>query len=288
MPMIVDPDAPPIEPPDEVSSVDGYLIAILDAPYAGALLVMDRPSYGAPITHWLVERVHPDGSRHRVRSGDPVWAPGGMGLCYDHEAPLGVAVLYSATPLDADGEAVADASTVALTIPTPGFPRDVWIKSAERPSVSLRVHVEEWPALANEPRRQLVTIPGDRYPIAVSDVYDAATSEMTLYTETLSEAIAMRDLLESPDVLLVSTQPEHNRPDEFVVTGQLTETIIGPGNPARRWTVPLQPVARPATRDQIMRMPGWSCDELLERFATLAAVAASYPYNAAAATDGLA
>jgi hypothetical protein len=288
MPMIVDPNAPEIEVPEEVWSSDGYLVAILDAPYAGVLLVMDRPSYADPITHWTVERVNPDGSRHLVRSGDPVWAPGGMGLCYDHEAPLGVAVLYSATPLDADGIAVASPSTVAVTIPVPAFPRDVWIKSTDRPSASLRVHVEDWPELATESRNQLVVIPGDRYPAATLDVYDASTSTMTLFTETTSEAVALRDLLESPDVLLVSARPEHNRTDEFVVTGALTEAIIGPGDPARRWTVPLQPVARPATRDQVMRMPGWSCDELLERFATLSAVAASYPTNAAAATDGLA
>lgn len=288
MPMIVDPDAPPIEVPTEVTSVDGHLTAVIDEPYAGVLLICDRSGDLTVIPHWTVERVNPDGSRHLVRSGDPVWSPGGYGLAYDHEAPLGVAVLYVATPLGVDGQPVADASEVAVTIPVPAFPKDVWIKSTDRPGASLRVHVEDWPELSTEARNQLVTIPGDRYPVATLDVYDASTSSMTLFTETSVEATALRDLLEAPDVLLVSTTPEHNRPDEFVVTGTLSEAIIGPGDPARRWTVPLQPVARPSTADQTMRMPGWSADELLERFATLAAVEASYPTNAAAATDGLA
>jgi len=288
MPMIVDPNAPEIEPPTEVVSTDGHLTAVIDEPYAGVLLVCDRSGDPTVIPHWRIERVNPDGSRHLVRSGDPVWSPGGYGLAYDHEAPLGVAVLYVATPLGADGQPAADASEVAVTIPVPAFPRDVWIKSTDRPTASQRVHVEEWPELSSEARRQLVTIPGNRYPVAVSDVYDAATSSMTLFTESVIEAQALRNLLESPDVLLVSARPEHNRPDEFVVAGTLTEAIIGPGDPARRWTVPLQPVARPDTSDQTMRMPGWSSDELLSRFATLAAVEASYPTNAAAATDGLA
>jgi len=288
MPMIVDPNAPQIEPPDEVVSTDGHLTAVIDEPYAGVLLICDRSGDPTVIPHWSVERVNPDGTHHRVRSGDPVWSPGGYGLCYDHEAPLGVAVLYVATPLLADGQPAADSSEVAVTIPPPTYPKDVWIKSTNRPGASMRVHVEEWPELTTEARNQLVTIPGDRYPVATLDVYDASTSTMTLFTETAVEAQALRDLLEAPDVLLVSARPEHNRPDEFVVTGTLSEAIIGPGDPARRWTVPLQPVARPDTRDQTMRMPGWSADELLERFATLSAVAASYPTNAAAATDGLA
>ncbi|NJP75680.1 hypothetical protein HCJ99_33935, partial [Streptomyces sp. C1-2] len=89
----------------------------------------------------LITRQDPGGAAAvPVRSGNLAWAIEGVGQAYDHEAPLGVAVAYTAVPLYADGTWGPSSSlAVVVPAPDPGHSKDLWIKSIDQPGLSMRV-----------------------------------------------------------------------------------------------------------------------------------------------------
>jgi hypothetical protein len=292
MPMIVDPSAPPIVPPETAVSADGWLTATLDPAYAGVVLAVDYTAgtplpEAAQVRRVRITRLDPGAAGAvPVRSADPAWAIEGVGAAYDHEAPLGVAVIYTATPELADGS-TGPSSQVTVTVAAPSPPADVWIKSLDTPGLSARVTVTSWPTLQWASRTDSAQVEGSRYPTASQDVYGASTSEMTLDAE--GDAIeTVRELLTTPGVRLIQTLPGYHRPDQYVVFGDVSEGLQSTPTAPRTFTVAVTEVARPGTAGQPLRMPGWSYDELEARYATYDEVTAAYSTYAALATDGVA
>lgn len=291
MPMIVDPDAPHVTPPAVVASPDGWLRATVDAVHAGVVLAVDYTA-GTPlgtaanVMKVRITRTDPGAvGPVLVRSADLAWAIGGVGAAYDHESPLGVAVIYTATAIYADGSS-GPSSSLAVTVPVPAAPADVWIKSIDEPSLSARVTVTAWPALKWTARIDQVAVRGSEYPVASQDVYGAPGSDITIDAEGEQIAI-LEQLLTTPGVRLIQTGPANQRADQYALFSDPEQSIDTTPDASRTYVAGVIQVARPATADQPMRMPGWSYDALAEAFATYDAVTASYSSYAALSTNGI-
>lgn len=234
-----------------------------------------------------VERQDPGGGDPvPVRSGDPSWALGGVGSAYDHEAPLGVAVIYTATPIYSDGT-TGTPSSLAVTVPAPKRgPGDVWIKSLDEPGISAKVTVTQWPALTWGARIDTADVAGSPFPAASQDVYGAPASSITIDAENAQIETVQR-LLTTPGVLLIQTRPDYHRPDQYVLVGNVQQQINSTPTEPRTYTAELTQVGRPNTAGQPMRIPGWSWDDLARSFASWDAVEASYESWASVATNGI-
>lgn len=290
MPMIVDPAAPHISPPARVVSPDGWLAATVDSTWAGVTLAVDYTAgtplaAAATVQQVRILRTAAGAPPVPVRSADPAWAVGGVGRAYDHEAPLGAAVIYTATPIYANGT-TGPTSALAVTVPPPDAPTDVWLKSLEAPGLSVRVTVVTWPTLTWGARSESVTAAGSPYPTVAQDVYGAASSDIAV--DAAGAAIGqLRALLTTGGVLLMQTRPEYYRPDQYVVLGDITEDLDGAPDEGRTFTAALTEVDRPDTTGQPLRVPGWSWDILADQYATWDAVAASYSSWASLSTNGV-
>ncbi|WP_448319226.1 hypothetical protein [Streptomyces sp. CO7] len=228
------------------------------------------PSASAPVT---------------VRSGDPAWAVEGVGAAYDHEAPLGVAVTYTATPVYADGTP-GQPTSLAITVPAPGKPADVWIKSIDNPALSARVMVTSWPSLRWESRIEQVAMDGSPFPVVSQDVYTAAASEIEIYAEGAQVAV-LEELLTTPGVRMIQTDPANQRRDQYVLFANPAQVMPATPTGPRLYTASLVQVARPDTADQPMRLPSWSWDEVPAQFTTWDEVAASYSSWVSLSTNGV-
>ncbi|MFJ8755688.1 hypothetical protein [Streptomyces cyaneofuscatus] len=288
MPMIVDPGAPMVEVPARVTSPDGYLAAVVDEQWAGVVLAYNAATPGAAdIRRVRIVRQDPGGRPAvPVRSADPAWAIGGVGTAYDDEAPLGVAVVYTATAVYANGS-TGPTSALAVTVPAPpSGPRDVWIKSLDDPGMSVQATVTSWPDLTWEARIDSAAVQGSAYPVTSQDVYAAAGSTITIDAEG-EQIEALLQLLVTPGVRLIQTRPDYHRPDQYVLLSDVQQAMDSTPTEARSYQATVMQVGRPGTAGQPMRMPGWSYDRLAGRFATSDAAVSSYSSWASLSTDGV-
>ncbi|MFJ2629652.1 hypothetical protein ACIO6T_41435 [Streptomyces sp. NPDC087532] len=296
MPLIVDPSAPLVEPPARVTSPDRWLAGVVQPEWAGVVLAVDYRA-GTPlpaasqVRRVRITRTDPGAAGPvPVRSADPAWALGGVGTAYDHEAPLGVPVVYTAVPVYEDGT-TGPSSSLAVTVPAPvpGQVRDLWLKSLDQPSLSLRAMIVGRPEPTSTGRQDTADIPGSPYRVVAFDEHAAETYTVTVDVPP-EQVDQVRALLRS-GVLLAQTRPGYVvMPDAYHVPADITgPTPTGrlgaSGGYQFTWTV--EPVDRPATADAPMRMPGWSWDEVARRFATWDAVAASYSSWASLSTNGV-
>lgn len=293
MPMIVDPDAPLVTPPETVTSPEGWLTAVIDSPWAGVVLAYDgTASTPVPDTADIrkVEILRQDPGAAApvpVRSGDLAWAVEGIGQAYDHEAPLGLAVAYTARPLYADGT-WGPSTSLAVTVPAPpaGQSRDLWIKSVEEPGLSMRVMLMPAQGTTSAGRQDTAARSGSPY---TAVAYDTATAPAeTVSVDVLAEDIVgFRRLIRS-GVLLAQVRPGYQIADRFFVPGDVTEKPTGKLGSTGGYTVTFDivPIERPDTAGQPMCAPGWSYDAVADALATYDAVTASYATYAALATNG--
>ncbi|GAA2971341.1 hypothetical protein [Streptomyces enissocaesilis] len=294
MPMIVNPQAPQVTPPARVTSPDQWLAAIVDKAWAGVVLSVNYTA-GAPLANAVnvrkvrLTRTNPSGELVQVRSGDPAWAIEGVGAGYDHEAPLGVPVIYTATPIYADGS-TGPSSSLSVTVPAPqqGENRDLWIKSIDNPGLSLRCMIIGRPAPSSAGRQDTTDIAGSPYPALAYDTHGAEVYQVTV--DVPPERVdQLRALLRS-GLLLSQVRPGYLWPDAFFVPGDITGPTptghLGTSS-GYQFSFTIQPLERPATTDQPLRIPGWSWDELARRFGTWDAVAASYSSWASLSTNGI-
>ncbi|MDX3507473.1 hypothetical protein PV755_00800 [Streptomyces caniscabiei] len=292
MPMIVDPSASPVTPPETVVSPDGWFTAVVDAPWAGVVLAVNytasTPLAGAAdVRRVLVTRQDPGASGPvPVRSADLAWAVGGVGAAYDHEAPLGVGVIYTARPLYADGT-WGPASSLSVSVPEPALPADVWIKSIDEPGISARLVVRSWPALTWGASIDVSQVEGSSYPSTSQGPYTASSSDIVIDAD--GETIeSLKVLLTTPGVRLIQTGPGNHRPDQYVLFSDVEQAVDGRPGESRSYAASLIEVARPGTADQPLRLPGWSYDTLAGAYASYDAVEAAYSSFTSLATNGAA
>lgn len=290
MPMIVDPSAPHVTPPTVVTSPDGWLSAVVDAPWAGVLLGYNAdtpPALAdvADVRKVRIVRQDPGAATPvPVRSADAAWAIEGVGAAYDHEAPLGVAVVYTATPVYADGSE-GPSSSLAVTVPEPTPTADVWIKSLDEPGLSARVTVVSWPELQWASRIDSADIAGSPYQATSQDVYASAGSAITVDAEG-DQIETLRTLLTTPGVRLIQTRTANRRPDQFVLFASPAEAVDAGPDGARTFSAAVQQVQRPDTTGQPLRIPGWSYDTLAASYGSYDAVAATFSSYLQLATNG--
>jgi len=260
-------------PPTEAASVDGALHARLHE--SGVILwtTLDEDS-------WLLRLERADGTV--VRGSDPAYAPGGIAVGFDHEAPLGVAVSWYAVILSGDraGERVGP---VTLTQAFPdsrtkvGNWHAVWLKSCEDSSLSRLVWLEV-AADRSAPRHQgsLQVIGRQNTVLIDGGVGGEQGSSWSIITETMAEVTALRDLLTS-GTLLLQFPPIFDRRDIYLApTGDLTwqlaseaaipdwshsitgEDVIGD---LHTWPFEWVEQDRPATADTTVGIPGHTYDD---------------------------
>ncbi|MFJ5101373.1 hypothetical protein [Streptomyces sp. NPDC088554] len=295
MPLIVDPSAPLVEPTARVTSPDQWLAAIVDHAWSGVVLAVDyRAGAGLPRAgnvQWVRITRRDPGTPVPVpvRSADPAWALGGVGTAYDHEPPLGVAVIYTAVPVYKDGS-IGPSSSLAVTAPAPepGEDRDLWIKSIDQPGLSIRAMLVDAPGPTSAGRQDVAEPYGSPYRVVAYGTHAAEARSVTVDVPP-EDVDQMRDLLRS-GVLLAQVRPGYLWPDAYFVP----DSISGP-NPTGKlgssegyqFTFAIEPTARPATAGATMRLPGWSWDHVARQFATWDAVAASYSSWASLSTNGV-
>ncbi|MFJ8049313.1 hypothetical protein [Streptomyces luteogriseus] len=222
-----------------------------------------------------------------VRSGDLAWAVEGVGQAYDHEAPLGVAVVYSARPQYADGS-WGETSSLGLVVPAPApaASRDLWLKSLDEPGLSMRVMYGPDQGTTSEGRQETADRTGTPYMAVAYDT--AAAPAESVQVDVLAEDIEQFRRLIRAGVLLAQVRPGYQKPDRFFVPGTVGEKATGKLGVTGGYTVTFDivPIERPAAAGQPMRAPAWSYDALAAAFATYDAVTASYATYAALATNG--
>lgn len=292
--MIVNPAAPPISQPDRVVSADGHLAAVVDESWAGVTLSYDAttpvavPDAG-DILQVRIVRQDPGGAAVPVRSGDPAWAVAGVGSAYDHEAPLGVAVIYTATPIYQDGS-TGPASVLSLTVPAPapGKLRDLWLKSLDTPGLSTRVMISTWSGPTSAGRQSTADVEGSPYRALAYDVHGTEVGQVVVDVPP-DRVDRVRDLLRS-GVLLAQVRPEYRIPDAYFVPADITgPTPTGKlgSSGGYLFGFTIEPLARPGTAGQPMRLPDWSWDLLAAQVPTWDAVAASFASWQSLATNGV-
>ncbi|AQW55300.1 hypothetical protein ACIQPP_05625 [Streptomyces violaceusniger] len=295
MPMIVNPAAPQITPPTRVVSPDGWFAAIVDPLWAGVTLSVDYtegtplPSVAAVRKVRIVRTDPGGGGPVPVRSADLAWAVEGVGTAYDHEAPLGVAITYTATPQYADGTwGTTTSLAVEVPAPEPGDDRDLWVKSIDEPGLSLPVMLVEWSGATSTARQETTDVAGSPYPAIAYDEHSAEAVQVTVDVPP-EDVDRMRSLLRS-GVLLAQARRGYLFPDSFHVPGDIsgpTPTGKLGSSEGYRFSWTIQPIARPDTAGQPMRAPGWSYDSVASAFATYDAVTGSYASYAALSTNGV-
>ncbi|MGW6008680.1 hypothetical protein [Streptomyces sp. NPDC055210] len=293
MPLIVDPSAPQATPPATVTSPEGWLTAVIDEPWAGVVLAYDGTA-STPLADVddvrkvLITRQDPGASAPvPVRSGDLAWAVEGVGQAYDHEAPLGVAVAYTARPLYADGTWGPSTSLAVLVpAPAPAQSRDLWIKSVEEPGLSMRVMLGPAQGTTSAGRQDTAARSGSPFMAVAYDTAGAPAEQVSV--DVLADDIVRWRKLIRSGVLLAQVRPGYQQADRFFVPGDVGEKPTGKLGSTGGYTVTfdITPQERPDTVGQPMCSPGWSYDLLAGAFATYDAVGASYSSYAALATNG--
>ncbi|MFF9758567.1 hypothetical protein ACF1G4_03200 [Streptomyces caelestis] len=222
-----------------------------------------------------------------VRSADLAWALDGAGQAYDHEAPLGVAVVYTATPQYADGTWGPSTSLgLVVPAPAPAQTKDLWLKSLEEPGLSMRVMYGPAQGTTSAARQDTADRTGTPYTAVAYDT--AAAPAESVQVDVLAEDIVQFRKLIRSGVLLAQVRPGYLIPDRYFVPGEVTEKPTGKLGSTGGYTCTFDivPIERPATAGQPMRAPGWSYDAVAAAFAAYDAVAASYSSYAALATNG--
>ena len=277
MPIIVDPTFIPPAGPTTVVSPDGYLTATLDAPWAGVRLVADFSTLGSDIEKVAFFR---DGQP--VRSGDLAWAPGGVAVAYDHEAPLGVVSSWSAVAYFRGGDSPGSTSTPALLVPLPdGGAKLAWLKSVDTPSASLRVKILEFREAGRDPRASLQPVIGSAYPTGTRDTLTGLAATLTVRTDTQAEYDALLALLDTQWMLLQTPDWMGIPADLYcMATGPMAASRLGGhtlGWAQRAWDIPLVQLDRPATVDAPLLIPGVTWDSVAATYATWDALTAAVP-----------
>lgn len=177
---------------------------------------------------------------------------------------------------------------MTVPAPEPGDDRDLWIKSLDDPGLSVRVMIVEWSGATSAGRQDAVDIAGSPYRQLAYDEHGAEVVQVTV--DVPPELVGqMRALLRS-GALLAQVRPGYLQPDAYFVPGDIT----GPAPTGRlgssegyRFGFTVEPLARPDTIGQPLRIPGWSWDDVAARYATWDAIAASYSSWASLSTNGV-
>ena len=255
-----------------VSAGDAWTVdnvMIVDGDYDGPFRL---PSYPA-VKRVRVIRTNPDGTDVIVRGADPAWAPGGMGVAYDFEAPLSAAVSYRVEGLGWAGDTVLATSQAAAISTTE--PAQVWLKSVDDPGLSMQVRVEGWEETDGDSRTDASTVMGRALRVPVFGTPGGISGRLTVSAFDKATYDALRTLLRSGTLLMQAPQSYGIPADLYVFrVGELPidRPDMMPSWVYRRFVIQLEQQDPPPTLGQPSRVPGHSYADRLADHPTYADV----------------
>lgn len=147
-----------------------------------------------------VLRNNPDGSQSRLRTttGDVLQLPGGTGIVYDYEMPLGQSVTYTVAGQSVTSAAVTvDASTVWLNLPgNPALSQPVSLRVGSFDEDDRAITAGVFEVLGRDDA--VVITDGQR---------KSSQSQLTVGCDTLAQATAVMALLNPGQVLQLNVPP---------------------------------------------------------------------------------
>lgn len=217
---------------------------------AAGASVSRRPAY----TQLTVRRA--DGTI--VRGLDNAVAPGGIGKGYDHEAPLGSAVVYSASLSNGYGTLSSLTASATITAPT----GSIWLKHLRTPAISVSAVVRDLPTIENDIPTGILSVLGARFPAAQGDAEKGDTGTISILTDTAAKRQALSALLTAGGAgpYLMQMPSAWDEPDRYVmILNRSRARLTRPGaDPYRITSLPFVQVARPATAGSRVAIPGKS------------------------------
>jgi hypothetical protein len=206
-----------------------------------------RLDYTAPALTVTVtiSRAGPSGTPATVRNWQDAAATPGSVIARDFEAPIGVALTYTAQAKNAAGT-VIDTATTTVTIPSAGC-SDTWLNDLARVANSMLVAIESLPELEHPVPATVHEIITRRAPIVSSDIAHTPNFELSVLTQSLDERDQARSILGNGVPVLLRTPPEDGIGNlYFSVLGFREQRIVTSGTiPDRRFVVTGRQVQRP-------------------------------------------
>lgn len=216
---------------------------------ATALTALVQPAYArvqlqltfTTVTLASLWRTHADGTVWGVRGTNPtlVSSTTGVGwVGYDHEAPLDQPVWYFAR--SPQTSTVVFGNTVVIPSDTGNAGSNAWLTHPFKPALSRLVTVTAVGPRSRKGRSSILPIIGSPTPVALTDVRLDPTGELTILTNTLAEAAAMRALLADGSVLCVRCPGIWGSMWFFAAVGDVTEEPAAGHalEPAVEWHLP--------------------------------------------------
>lgn len=253
---------------------DNILTVTTDPTYAGVWLKADFSALSPQPLQVRFTR----GAGVTVRSGDPAWAPGGLAYAYDHEAPLGAASVWTATPIWQDGTVGSDSVSVAVVVDVMDVAVDCWIKPLGNADKALGLPVYNDSIEEGLSARVTLTAKiGAAYPSASWDRRTPNALSLTLRTTSKTQKTAALGALDEGPVL-VQLNPVFGVDDFYAVPDSSSLRFVqGEWSALRDIPTSFVPIARPATIDAPMRWPGKSYAAVSLPLATYAGRTSAYP-----------
>lgn len=225
--------------------------ALVDADNAAVALTFASPQPGGYYSTLSVWRTGPDGIQVPVRTQggemdgfligtSTLWAG------TDYEAPLGVAVTYTALW---QGSAIADfqVTTDPITVPPPSDANFCWIKHPGKPALNRLVMGAVAPNWKRDARQAAHIMRGRRMPLVISDVRGGHSGDLELFTWTDDDRQALDALLDDGGVLLVQAPAGIGFDGNlYAAVADTSEERLGgmASEAGRRWTLSLTEVDR--------------------------------------------
>jgi len=218
------------------------LTATVEPEVKAVRLDYTAPAATASVT---ITRTGPSGTPATVRNWlDEPAVPGAV-IARDFEAPIGVALHYTATAENSSGT-VIDTATATITVPAAGC-ADTWLNDLARVSNTMQIVIESLPDLDHLVPASVHEIITRRSPIVTSDIAHTPAFELSVLTETLDDRDQCRAILGNGVPVLLRTPPQDGIGNlYFSVLGFHEQRIVTDGTVAdRRFVVTARQVQRP-------------------------------------------
>lgn len=228
-------------------------------------------------------RVSPDGARTLVRgtSGliDQQVIAADTLVVEDHEAPMGVQVVYRIEIRTLAGVLSSTRTSDPVTLTLADI-NEAWLKDPSNPQRNMRVLVQRAPNWQRPVEQAAFVIRGRRNKVVLSSVRQGVEGELAIWTRSEEERRALHLLLDSGGTLLWQAAPGMGVDDMYVSVAQITESRVGQlaQEQWRAWALPLIEQDMPATAG-INGPAGRTWQDVLAEFATWGDVLDTYATN---------
>lgn len=200
-------------------------------------------TFAATVTDVKVQRHDPGQFPSVIRSGESLGLVGGLRTVFDLEAPLDVAVYYTATQVAPPGAETATSNTI--TVASNGLS---FLIHPGKPTLSCRLdHVQSVDVLSRKARLGVYDVISRPTPVVVTDMRSTAVGTLVTSTWTANEAQSIRNVIGDGAVLLLQTPAQANLGNLYIAAGDVSEQRVGSvyALSERRFTIPFTVVDRP-------------------------------------------